>query len=434
MKRKTRKEPSLLGRSLIATLAVGLAAVFPHVAPAADAADAQPAPAPSAITFSVVYDGEALVNATGGLRTGAVYLGTLRLPVTVDGERLLGWPGMTFFVEALAAHGGHPSRRVGDAQGVSNLEAPAGAQLYEAWIQQNLLGNRVSVLLGRYDLNSELYRLQSAGLFLNSSFGVGPEFSQSGSGGPSIYPDTAVGARLAFKPTRDVVLRAAVLDGVPVERPGEGARLFARGDGELLVAEAAFLRRSLPDDGPRSSRFRIGRSSGLRPYDGKLALGGWYYTAPFDDLSERGPAGGPVRHRGSGGVYGLADEPLYQSATQPGRQVHAFLQSGCGDSRVNRFGFYFGGGLVVSGLLPALANDELGLAVALARNGSHFLDRERQDAVPVTGTETALELTYLLQVGKHLALQPDLQYVLHPGTDPRRKNALAVALRFELSD
>ena len=51
----------------------------------------------------------------------------------------------------------------------------------------------------------------------------------------------------------------------------------------------------------------------------------------------------------------------------------------------------------------------------------------------MTGTETAVELTYLLQIGKHWTLQPDLQYVMRPGTDPARKNALAVALRFELS-
>ena len=427
-----RSRPTLRWRR-IAISAIGLAAILPQAASAADAP-----PAPPAVTCSAIYDGEALWNATGGLRTGVVYLGTLRLPVTVDGERLLGWRGMTFYAEGLAVHGGEPERWVGDAQGVSNLAAPGGAQLYEAWVQQNLAENRVSLLVGRYDVNSELYRLQTAGLFLNSSFGLGPEFSQSGAGGPSIYPDAAVGARLAVKPAPGVVLRAAVLDGAPVERPGEGARLFAKGDGELLVAEAAFLRRQLPEDrpdgGPRSNRFRIGRNSGLSPYDGKLAVGGWYYTASFDDLSARGPAGAPLRHRGSGGVYGLADAPLYQSATQSARQVHAFLQAGLGDSRVDRFGSYAGAGLAISGLLPALAGDELGLAVALARNGSHFLDQQRQDAVPVSGTETALELTWLLQVGKHLALQPDLQYILHPGTDPTRRNALAVALRFELSD
>jgi len=124
---------------------------------------------------------------------------------------------------------------------------------------------------------------------------------------------------------------------------------------------------------------------------------------------------------------------VHRSAAQSRRQINAFAQLGFGDSRVNRFGFYVGGGLVFSGLFPALENDELGLAFAIARNGSHFLELQRQDSIPVTGTETTIELTYLLQIGKHLALQPDLQYVLRPGTDPTRTNALAAALRFELS-
>ena len=385
------------------------------------------------VEVSVIYDGEGLVNTTGGVRTGAAYLGNLRIQLTVDGDRLLGWPGATFFLQGLWTHGGHPSRFVGDAQGVSNLEAPGGWQLYEVWLQQNLVGNRVSALVGRYDLNSEFYRLQSAALFVNSSFGVGPELSQSGRGGPSIFPDTSVGARLAFKPARDVILRAAVLDGAPVDRPDGGHHVFARGDGLLLVGEAGVLTRPVPEDRPRGSRFRLGRGGASRPYDGKLAVGGWYYTAKFDDVSERESPGRPVRQSGSAGAYVLADELVHRSAAQPRRQVNVFAELGLGDSRVNRFGFYAGGGLVFSGLLPALENDELGLAVALARNGSHFLALQRQDAVPVTGAETAVELTWLVQIGKHLALQPDLQYVLRPGTDPTRKDALALALRFEIS-
>jgi porin len=386
------------------------------------------------VEFSVVYDGEGLANAAGGIRTGAVFVGNLHLQLQVDAERLLGWRGATLFLNGLATHGGHPSLLVGDAQGVSNLEASGGWQLYEVWFQQNSLENRISALVGRYDLNTEFYRLQSATLFLNSSFGIGPEFSQSGRGGPSIFPDTSVGVRLAFKPTRDVVFRAAVLDGVPVDRPDGGRRLFAKGDGLLLVGEAAFLSRPAPEGRPLGSRFRIGRSAGLSPYDSKLAVGGWYYTAQFDDLSEREPDGRPVRHRGSAGAYALVDELVHRSAAPSSRQINVFGELGLGDSRVNRFGFYAGGGLVFSGLLPALQNDELGLAIAIARNGSHFIELQRQNAVPVTGTETTVELTYLLQIGNHLALQPDLQYVVRPGTDPTRKNALAVALRFELSD
>jgi hypothetical protein len=49
----------------------------------------------------------------------------------------------------------------------------------------------------------------SASLFLNSSFGIGPEFSQSGLEGPSIFPNTSVGARFAIKPIEEIVLRTA---------------------------------------------------------------------------------------------------------------------------------------------------------------------------------------------------------------------------------
>src|SRR3989441_591410 len=100
------------------------------------------------------------------------------------------------------------------AQGVSNLEAPTKVRLEEAWLQQNLLDNRLSWLVGRYDLNTEFYRLQSGALFINSSFGIGPEFAHSGVAGPSTFPNTAVGTRVDFKPSPNVVWRAAVLDGV----------------------------------------------------------------------------------------------------------------------------------------------------------------------------------------------------------------------------
>jgi len=381
---------------------------------------------------SAVYDGEALVNASGGVSRGAAYLGAFRVQLLFDADRGFGWRGASFFASVLQTHGGNPSDLVGDAQGTSNLAAPPGAQLYEAWFQQNLVSNRFSVLAGRYDLNSEFYRLQSAGLFVNSSFGIGPELGQSGQGGPSIFPNTSLGARLSLKPARGVVLRVALLDGVPVSRPTGSPGLFAGSDGLLLVAEQAFLNRSSDVRRTVNPRLRIGRNSGLRPYRHKFAVGGWCYTARFDDLSQRQPDGRAARHIGSSGAYLIADALLRGSSAVQSAQVNVFVQVALGDWRVNRFGFYTGAGVVVSGLIPALANDELGLAVAVARNSSHYLDLQRDNAVPVSGSEASLELTYLFQLGQHLALQPDLQYVLRPGSDPTLSNALVTALRFEL--
>jgi porin len=289
------------------------------------------------------------------------------------------------------------------------------------------------VLAGRYDLNSEFYRLSSAGLFLNSSFGIGPEFAQSGLAGPSIFPNTAIGTRIAFKPVPGVVLRTAILDGAPYDRPDGSRGAFRSGDGLLVVAEAAFLTRPAPDQQPSNRRFRIGRASNLPSYDNKFAVGAWHYTATFNDLSDIDANGQPIQRHGSSGVYLLVDRLLFQAQDRPEQKLAAFLQLGIGDGRVNRFGSYAGSGFVASGFVPGRPADELGLAIAMARNGSHYIESQRQQGMPVQTSETAIELTYLTQINKWLAIQPGLQYVIHPNTTPPINNARTIQLRFEIA-
>src|SRR6266550_7672990 len=341
---------------------------------------------------AIVYDGAAFADLAGGLRRGTTYLGTLRFQLTADGSRLAGVPGMTLFVAGLNIHGGHPSSFAGDAQGVSNLEGPARSMLYEGWIQQNLFRNQLSILIGRYDLNTEFYRLQSAGLFLNSSFGIGPELSQSGRSGPSIFPNTSVGARIAWKPVRSVVVRAATFN--------EG----------LLMSEFAYLfRPDAKDTSPRNPHFRLGRMAGLPPYTAKFALGTWHYSGKYPDLRE------PIQHKGSSGAYMLADVTVYKDSARPSRRVSLWGQFGIGDARVNRFARYTGAGVVMSGPLKARENDELGVAIAVAHNGGHFAAGSN-----VTRAETTFECSYLAPITSHLAIQQDVQYVIHPVTDRLR--------------
>src|SRR5437763_14453026 len=123
----------------------------------------------------------------------------LRWQISIDGDRAWGLPDTSVYIDTMANHNAGPTVLTGDAQGVSNMVAPPGVRIEEAWLQRNFLGNRLSVLIGRYDLNSEFYRLNPAGLFLNSSFGIGPEFGESGRAGPSIFPDTSLGTRTEYK-------------------------------------------------------------------------------------------------------------------------------------------------------------------------------------------------------------------------------------------
>jgi carbohydrate-selective porin OprB len=45
--------------------------------------------------------------------------------------------------------------------------------------------------------------------------------------------------------------------------------------------------------------------------------------------------------------------------------------------------------------------------------------------------ETAYELTWRIPIGAHVALQPDVQYVDEPDTNPAIEDALVVMLRVE---
>jgi porin len=381
---------------------------------------------------ALIYDAEGFADLSGGARRGATGLDNLNLLLTLDMERLVSWRGATVFLDGLAIHGGRPSGFAGDAQGVSSIEAAPEWTLEEAWIQQNLFGNSFSALVGLYDVNSEFYHLHAADLFLNSSFGIGPEFSQSGQGGPSIFPKTAVGARFEVKPHAGVVLRGAVLDGVPVERP-TGRAVFAKADGLLLVSEAAFLDRPPPAQSPRRlpHRFLLGREAQLPPYDAKLAVGLWHYTATFDDLVRTRGDGTPLIHRGSSGAYVIGDAIVYKTGS--GRQVRVFGQIGLGDSRVNRFGLYTGGGVDLAGWIPGRKQDEIGFGVAAAHNGSPFIEQQRQTGQRVDRSEVTLELAYRSPITSWLNLQADLQDVVHPNTDPRVANALVSLIRIEVA-
>jgi len=383
------------------------------------------------VATSFSYSGELVGDAFGGARRRATYLGAAAAQFTISMRRIVGWPGLQLFVFVLGTHGGTPSHLAGDVQGVSNLEAPSRLALEELWLQQNMLGNRVSILAGRYDLNSEFYRLQSASLFVNSSFGIGPELAQSGREGPSIFPSTSVGARLALKPAPNIVWRAALLDGVPVDRAQHETRIFARGDGALLVTELAVLQR--PDSGTmsRNPRFLIGRGLS-RMYTAKIAVGAWYYTSRFSDLVDTTASGSMVEHRGSGGAYAIADRTLWSASGGAPASLSAFAQLGLGDASVEQIGAYAGGGLTFLAPIASRAHDELGLAIAAARTGSHYERLQRESGVRAR-SETTLELTYLMQVREWLAIQPDLQYVINPGNAPSVRDALAPGLRIAIA-
>ncbi len=392
-------------------------------------------------TGEAVYTVEAVSILSGGRETGEAYLGNIDLIAE------LAYPahGLTFFAYGLGNHGDSPSALVGDFQVVSNIDAPEALRLFEAGVEKDFSGPRLSLLAGLYDLNSEFDVVETGGLFLNSSFGIGPEYSQSGRAGPSIFPVTSLALRGIWRPRGELYLQAAVLDAVPgdPDDPTATAVRLSSEEGAMIAAEAGWYPNSTgnavadlhppkrddvsaqpgPDLQPVDTRI-VGRSFAPPDGRGKVALGLWYYTRPFPEILD--PA--DERHVRPG-VYALAEGPVRGQAGQPG-SVALFGRAGWADPRVHRLSAYTGGGAVYTGLLPGRNADLTGIGVATAWNGGPYLDAAELAALPVTSTETAIELTYRIEA-ERWALQPDLQWIVNPDMRRDVENAWVLGIRLE---
>ena len=384
------------------------------------------------------------VNSEGS--TKALVIGDIDLLLTLNTEKLFGWEGGTMFLYGLGLYGGNIAEGR-DAQGVSNISGDNEWKLFEAWYQQNLFQERVSVLAGLYDVTSEFDVISSASeLFVHSSFGTNPTFALSGKNGPSTFPNAALGLRAQAKLTENVTLRAVVADGVPGNPPDDPDTMSLKlrhEDGFLFTTEAAYyvgkpddqqtVRPNVGAERPRRLVFRrLGRAAELQ-YDAKYALGGWFYTTDLEDLSERDSAGNPVERNGTHGIYGLAEQLVYGERGLGEQGLWLFGEAAYANPKVNRFSHYFGGGLVYRGLFPGRDFDETGFGFAIARNSSHYKDGQRQEGKRVANEEIALEWTHAIHLSQALTIQPDIQYIIHPNTDPTRNNALVLIMRLELT-
>lgn len=367
------------------------------------------------VLLETAYTGEAWHNTRGGIDRGSALLDNLDVTFTLDAETLLGQPGGTFFFYFLGDSGGSPSDHVGDSQTVSNIDAPDTFKLYEAWYEQRFgADDDSSLLFGLYDLNSEFDVIPSGGLFILSSHGIGPDFSQSGVNGPSIFPTAALGLRFGTEVREMAYFQAGVWDGVPgnPNDPHGTHILLNHDDGLLLTVEAGLLLPGPLDDDERPNA--------------KLALGHWRYSAAFPDLTATDGLGNPVQRKGNQGSYLIGEYAVIREAGAPRQGLSLFARLGRANDDLNPIARYHGFGMVYTGLLPARDYDRLGLALAGAENGAKY-----RAAAGVEARETIVEFTYRAVVFPWLAIQPDVQYVINPGSDPALDNALVVGVRVE---
>jgi porin len=359
-----------------------------------------------------------LGNVSGGTGQSAIGQGRVEAVFDVDFEKLAGLKGLTFHTNAygLYGHGMSKSNLNNNIMTASNIEAPPTVRLFDLWFQQNLLHDDVSIRFGQLAADEEFMISQYGGLFINSVYGWPSSLATNLPGGGAAYPLATPGVRVKIGQTQPWSFQVGVYDGDPT---GQGGNLhgtnFNIGQGALSIAELAYGHNTDKD------------SKGL---PGTYKLGAWYHTENFDDkrfdniglsLANPGSTGTADVHHGNYGFYGVVDQGLWREKNAPEHGLNGFTRVFWMPDDRNLADFQIDVGLNYKGLIRGRDDDTLGLAFSYLNIGKSTSDFDKDTnrfnatSAPVRGYESMIELTYQAPITPWFTVQPDFQYIMHPG-------------------
>jgi porin len=393
------------------------------------------------LKFTFTYYGDAFANPIGGVRQGLGYDGRFGTIIDADLDKLWGWSGATFHASIHQIHGTQFSAtNLDNLMTVSGIEAPPSTRLFNLWLEQKF-GSQVSLRFGQFTAAQEFLVSDNANLFLNATFGWPVLPAQDlPSGGPA-YPEATPGIRLQFAPTDQLTLRAALFNGDPagpgsgnpVDRDPFGLALRVN-DPPFFIVELAYAYGQDKSDRPREnpnqegySPRRTHRASADGNLPGTIKIGAWFNAGTFADqrFNAQGgllavSGGPPLEHAGNYAIYGVLDQMLWRL---PGgdRGLSVFLRGSAAPNDRNLIDLYADGGLTFKGPLASRPDDTAGIGIAFGRVSPQAAASDR-DAIAATGMpmpvrdfEAAIELTYQCKLADNWFVQPDLQYIWHPG-------------------
>jgi len=391
------------------------------------------------------YVGESLNVVSGGLKRRGSYEGRIEFSIDSDLDKAIGWPGAKAHVTVFNIHdgGNNAAEYAGSLADPSNIDGLSTTRLFTAWLEQSLWNDRFSIRAGQLAADDEFFTSPTAGNLINGTFGWAGLLSANMTNGGPAYPVATPGIQLKIQPTDNFSVLAAAFNGDPAGRhcdddPQKCNRhgtKFPLNGGTLWMGEL---------------QYGVNQSEGAEGLPGLYKLGAWYSDNRFADqrygLNTSGATvsvsdpdlNGPLNHKGNWGLYGVADQTIWQ---RDARSLSVFLRGGFSPSSRNLISYYADGGIGLKGLFAGRPDDQLTLGVAYAKISRDTVtaDQDAAQHTPsyaVRSSEIVYELNYTAQITPWWTLQPDLQYIVRPNggqnpDDPTRSlnHAFVVGLR-----
>lgn len=375
------------------------------------------------VKFAATYIGEMLGNTSGGLKRGTIYEGRLNLAVDVDLEKLADLDKLTFHANIFQIHGDGLSREnLQNFFVASGIEALPSTRLYEAYFEKQWGEKKVSLKLGQLAADSEFFNTKYTDVLTNASMGW-PAITSLAlpSGGPS-PPLAAMGARLLVNVTDQLSVLGAIFDGDqagpgsgdPQERNRYGVN-FRVNDPPLLLGQIEYAWNNKKGD-PNLT--------------GQVKFGGWRHFGAFADqrfasngvsLAAPASSGEPLSLLGDIGGWAVFEQQIYRVPNNDDRGISVFARASGAPADRNLIDLYADGGIELIGLDDRRPDDKFGIAAGYAHvsKRAQALDVDYRTLVapnwPARSFEGLLTAVYQYQVQDGWTVQPNFQYIIHPG-------------------
>lgn len=370
------------------------------------------------IYLTVDYTSETMANVSGGLKRGSNLSGMGNVVLDYAAQKSSeGYSHLSLRASGMFLHGESPSKKyIGDELTASNIDGYDSIRLYELWLQLSFWNNRGSLRFGSLLADEEFAFTELGGLFLNSAFGW-PAFISANTvnTGPAFFV-TAPGIRMRLESTKSWYIQGGVYDGDSFDNPAGDGNTSAYGVHWQITPQQGYF--SMFEIGHMNTQ--ISQNTAVPSF---FKLGGWIHSASFDDHLTESP------HRGNYGLYFTMERSIWRN-NRKGQELGIFFRSGLAPRDRNRYELAIDGGFNFLNPFTKMERDVVGAGISFAKVSDNIRQAEEQTGIiPVSDYELAFEVTGQFPVKPWLTLQPNVQWIHHPGSSSILSNALVVSIR-----
>jgi porin len=362
-------------------------------------------------SFFAYYTAIVASNVSGGIDKGTAYAHDVYAGINLDLERLLGWKSTTFSLTGINRAGASIDGDVGGIYSVMQLVGGQTTFLYGLSLEKKFLQDRLSFKIGRITATDDFAGSPLYGLYLTNSID-GQIRAVLLDGVMTSYPFPVWGARASYTPNSEYTAKLGVyqLTKEMFDPRKNGLDFAFRGsDGVSVFAE---LDRKIDCNG--------------RP--GHLAAGVNDAFFEIQDFNSPRTTDYFVR------FYAQADQQVYQELPGSDQGLVLFLTLAYAhQQQVALVPFQTSFGAVYTGLVPGRNDDKLIFGATYGRLSQDYADRQQALGRGRPIYEMPVELGYRLQWNKFAYIQPDIQYVVHPGGTGNIPNATVIGAQFGLA-